>query len=74
MEGDVIIMNENGVINGQLVFDKIRDPEIIQGRWVRVAHSYIKTRQFIDTSFSICGLNGFKVIHVQFKFRNISYE
>lgn len=61
MEADVIIINENGIFNGQLRCNQIKCPEIVSGRWIRVAHLYNHAKLMIYCAFEFAGLNNFNV-------------
>lgn len=61
MEGDVIIMSENDVINHSYGTEKEDDPDNVDGRTIRIAHIYVHARVLINRCFQICGINLFNV-------------
>lgn len=61
MEADVIIINENGIANGQFATDNIHYPTKVDGRWVRVAHIYLYARTYVGRAFELAGLQHLKV-------------
>lgn len=61
MEADIIIINENGILGGQMATDNIAVPKEVDGRWVRVAHMYVHARKQVNMALDIAGLSHLRV-------------